>query len=326
MAGYDGERASPHLHALRGDLRHRRRDRRQRGHRDPRRRATIRSAAATSVPKAPRSPICTHDPDRLRRPLRRDGDALARARLGRGARPGRRRGSARSAARTAATRSRVYQGNPTAHNLGAADVRPAAAARARHAQRASRRRRSISCRTCSRRCRCSATSCCCRCPTSIARSFLLVLGANPLASNGSIMTAPDMRGRLKAIRARGGGRRRRSAPHRDRGDRRPAPLHPARARDALLLLAMLHVIFAERLAQPGRLARSSTGSTSCAARSRAFPPERAAAAHRRRRRRRSARSRASSPPRRARSSTAASACARRSSAGSRRGSSTRSTS
>ena len=34
--------------------------------------------------------------------------------------------------------------------------------------------------------------------------FLLLLGANPLVSNGSLMTAPDVRGRLKAIRARGG--------------------------------------------------------------------------------------------------------------------------
>ncbi|WP_298445102.1 molybdopterin-dependent oxidoreductase [uncultured Ferrimonas sp.] len=34
--------------------------------------------------------------------------------------------------------------------------------------------------------------------------FLLVLGANPMASNGSLMTAPDIRNRLKAIRNRGG--------------------------------------------------------------------------------------------------------------------------
>jgi len=34
--------------------------------------------------------------------------------------------------------------------------------------------------------------------------YLLMLGANPLASNGSLMTAPDMRGRLRALRARGG--------------------------------------------------------------------------------------------------------------------------
>ena len=33
---------------------------------------------------------------------------------------------------------------------------------------------------------------------------LLILGANPLVSNGSLMTAPDIRGRLAAIRKRGG--------------------------------------------------------------------------------------------------------------------------
>lgn len=35
-------------------------------------------------------------------------------------------------------------------------------------------------------------------------SYLLMLGANPMASNGSLMTAPDVRGRLRGIRARGG--------------------------------------------------------------------------------------------------------------------------
>ena len=34
--------------------------------------------------------------------------------------------------------------------------------------------------------------------------YLLMLGANPLASNGSLLTAPDMRGRLRGIRDRGG--------------------------------------------------------------------------------------------------------------------------
>jgi len=45
---------------------------------------------------------------------------------------------------------------------------------------------------------------------------LLVLGANPVASNGSLMTAPDVAHRLKAIRARGGrGRWRARRPHHD---------------------------------------------------------------------------------------------------------------
>ena len=34
--------------------------------------------------------------------------------------------------------------------------------------------------------------------------YLLVLGANPFASNGSLMTAPDIPGRLRALRKRGG--------------------------------------------------------------------------------------------------------------------------
>lgn len=34
--------------------------------------------------------------------------------------------------------------------------------------------------------------------------FMLILGANPLASNGSIMTVPDVEKRLKALQARGG--------------------------------------------------------------------------------------------------------------------------
>lgn len=79
-------------------------------------------------------------------------------------------------------------------------------------------------------------------------SFLLVLGANPLASNGSLMTAPDVRGRLRAIRARGGRivvvdpRRTRSAREADEW----IGLRPGT--DALLLMAMVHVLFAEGLA------------------------------------------------------------------------------
>jgi len=34
--------------------------------------------------------------------------------------------------------------------------------------------------------------------------YLVVMGANPYASNGSLMTAPDIPGRLEALRARGG--------------------------------------------------------------------------------------------------------------------------
>jgi anaerobic selenocysteine-containing dehydrogenase len=79
---------------------------------------------------------------------------------------------------------------------------------------------------------------------------LLCLGANPLASNGSLMTAPDARGRIRGIRERGGKvvvvdpRRSRTAEHADEH-------HAIRpGTDALLLFALANVIFEEGLATP----------------------------------------------------------------------------
>ena len=58
--------------------------------------------------------------------------------------------------------------------------------------------------------------------------YMLILGANPLASNGSLMTAPDFRGRLHGDpRPRRPDRRRRPAPDPDRRGRRRAPPDPA---------------------------------------------------------------------------------------------------
>ncbi|HEY6758661.1 MAG TPA: molybdopterin oxidoreductase family protein [Baekduia sp.] len=89
--------------------------------------------------------------------------------------------------------------------------------------------------------------------------FLLCLGANPLASNGSLMTAPDARGRLRAIRARGGRivvvdpRRTRTAAEAD------THLAIRPGTDALLLMALLNVIFAERLESLGASADHVAG-------------------------------------------------------------------
>src|ERR687898_1877959 len=88
---------------------------------------------------------------------------------------------------------------------------------------------------------------------------LLMLGANPLASNGSLMTAPDVRGRLRALQARGGRlvavdpRRSRTAELADEH----VPIRPGT--DALLLFALVHVLFAEDLAAPGALAAIADG-------------------------------------------------------------------
>jgi len=82
---------------------------------------------------------------------------------------------------------------------------------------------------------------------------LLMLGANPLASNGSLMTAPDMRGRLKALRERGG-KLVVIDPRRSRTAQAADEHHYIRpGTDALLLFAMVQVLFAEGLVDMGRL-------------------------------------------------------------------------
>ncbi|MFI5681164.1 molybdopterin oxidoreductase family protein [Streptomyces cellulosae] len=82
---------------------------------------------------------------------------------------------------------------------------------------------------------------------------LLLIGANPLESNGSLCTAPDFPGKLKALKARGGTltvidpRRTRTARLADRH----IPIRPGT--DALLLAAMAYVLFEEDLVELGEL-------------------------------------------------------------------------
>jgi anaerobic selenocysteine-containing dehydrogenase len=76
---------------------------------------------------------------------------------------------------------------------------------------------------------------------------LLMLGANPLVSNGSLMTAPDVRGRLRALKERGG-RLVVVDPKRSRTAELADEHHPIRpGTDALLLFALVNVLFAESL-------------------------------------------------------------------------------
>ncbi|MFA1546576.1 molybdopterin oxidoreductase family protein [Actinomadura chokoriensis] len=85
---------------------------------------------------------------------------------------------------------------------------------------------------------------------------LLMLGANPLESNGSLASAPDFPGRLKAIQARGGKitvvdpRRTRTAALADEH------LFIRPGTDAFFLMALVHTLFAEDLVVdrlPGRV-------------------------------------------------------------------------
>jgi anaerobic selenocysteine-containing dehydrogenase len=106
--------------------------------------------------------------------------------------------------------------------------------------------------------------------------FLLILGANPLVSNGSVMSAPFMKKRIKDLQARGGKlvvidpRRSETAAIAD--------VHYAvrPGGDALLLAAMLATIFAEGLARPGRLEGMLKGLPELRAAVKSFTPSRVA--------------------------------------------------
>jgi anaerobic selenocysteine-containing dehydrogenase len=102
---------------------------------------------------------------------------------------------------------------------------------------------------------------------------LLLLGANPLVSNGSLMTVPDARGRLKAIRARGG-KIVVVDPKRSRTAELADEHHAIRpGTDALLLFALVQVLFADGLVDPGRLADHVNGIDEVRALAEPFTPE-----------------------------------------------------
>jgi anaerobic selenocysteine-containing dehydrogenase len=80
--------------------------------------------------------------------------------------------------------------------------------------------------------------------------LFLVLGANPMASNGSLMTVPDFPARLRELKARGG-RMVVVDPRRTETAKAAHEHHFVRpGSDAFVLLAMLHVLFAEGLTTP----------------------------------------------------------------------------
>ncbi|PRP97417.1 Assimilatory nitrate reductase catalytic subunit [Enhygromyxa salina] len=105
---------------------------------------------------------------------------------------------------------------------------------------------------------------------------MLIVGANPLVSNGSIMSAPDVRRRLRGIQRRGGRvvvvdpRQTQTAKLAD------AHVYVQPGTDALLLLAMLQVIVSEGRERPGRLAAMVSGAGRVRSAVEGFTPERAA--------------------------------------------------
>ncbi len=214
------------------------------------------------------------DPDRLRTPLARRGGSWVPVSW--------EEAFAEAALRLAAVRRAhgrnavgVYQGNPTVHNHGAL----------LYAQ--------LFVQALGTRSRYSATSVD-QLPHMLASllmfghqlllpvpdldrtQFLLMLGANPLASNGSLMTAPGVRRRLLELRRRGGRlvvvdpRRTETAAIAD------LHLFIRPGCDALFLMALLRTLFEEGLVRPGRLADFTDGAEALRAASEPFAPERVA--------------------------------------------------
>ncbi|KIF83131.1 molybdopterin-dependent oxidoreductase [Noviherbaspirillum autotrophicum] len=107
--------------------------------------------------------------------------------------------------------------------------------------------------------------------------YLLMLGANPMVSNGSLWTVPDFRGKAKAMRARGG-RIVVIDPRRSETAAAADEHHFIRpGADVFLLLGLVHALFDEQLVRPGRLAEHVNGLDPLRDAVRAFTPEHVAA-------------------------------------------------
>jgi anaerobic selenocysteine-containing dehydrogenase len=103
--------------------------------------------------------------------------------------------------------------------------------------------------------------------------YLLMLGANPFESNGSLMTAPDFRNRMADIRKRGGRvvvvdpRFTKTAEHADEH----IAIRPGT--DAAFLLAIVHVLFEEGLVKLGRAEEFVNGLDEVRIASKSFSPD-----------------------------------------------------
>lgn len=83
--------------------------------------------------------------------------------------------------------------------------------------------------------------------------YFVIIGGNPIASNGSIMSVPDIKNRLKAIKKRSG-KIVVIDPRRSETAEAASEHHFIKpGSDALLLLGMLHTLFTEKLCSPGKL-------------------------------------------------------------------------
>ena len=109
-------------------------------------------------------------------------------------------------------------------------------------------------------------------------THVLMLGANPAVSNGSLLVAPDLRRRMRALQARGG-KLVVIDPRRTRSAREASEHHFIRpGADAALLAALVHVLSTEGLIELGHGAELINGVTEIREMAQRFSPERVAPA------------------------------------------------
>lgn len=198
-----------------------------------------------------------HDPDRLSRPRIREGDSWrevdwdeAFAHIDARLRPILADGDRDALA--------AYVGNPNVHNLSGMVYGPALL-------RALGTRNIFSASTVDQMPRHVASGWLYGSPDRIPvpdvdrTELLVVFGANPMVSNGSLATAPDWPGRLKALRARGG-RLVVIDPRRSETARRADTHHAIRpGTDAAMMLAMARALFEAEKVELGRVAAHIKG-------------------------------------------------------------------
>ncbi|HET7719579.1 MAG TPA: molybdopterin-dependent oxidoreductase, partial [Acidimicrobiales bacterium] len=166
----------------------------------------------------------------------------------------------------------VYLGNPSAHNLGAllygrTVVRALGTTNMFSASTVDQRPKEISAALM------FGTPLNVPLPDVDRTDFLLMLGANPYASNGSLATAPDWPGRIERMLARGGTlvvvdpRRSRTAEEATEW----VPIRPGA--DAHLLMAMVQVLVEEDLVDLGAAAEYVVGLDEVTVACKPFTPE-----------------------------------------------------
>lgn len=107
--------------------------------------------------------------------------------------------------------------------------------------------------------------------------YLVVIGANPLVSNGSLATAADFPGKLRALRKRGGRLVVIDPAHTRTAELADRHLAPRPGTDAALLFAVVHTLFDEGLVDLGALAGCVNGVDDVRALAADFAPEAVAA-------------------------------------------------